>query len=296
MPDLAVAALAHSALHMALEAHVDMVVADALLTHLGDHEAIHDRRAAHRAEGVRRADLKMLEGLGGQAHFAIPGVVGVVDGQVQVEVLAMTPHLELVAEHDLGGVLRTVDDGYLAEVAALVVDVVDEAAKRRDAQAAGNQQDIVALHLLEREAAAERPADAHDVAALHLVQRLGEATGAAHAQLDEAAFGGARRNGDGSLAHAEDGQLDELARLMTERLADALVDQTELEQLLGCRQLGDGRDARRPRAIRVGGHELLARHGCRLIVIRRYNHGVEIGVSRHLRPPSSRRTPAREWG
>ena len=244
----------------------------------------------------------MLEGLGDQAHFAIPGVVGVVDGQVQVEVLAMTPHLELVAEHDLGGVLRTVDDGDLAEVAALVVDVVNEAAKRRDAQTAGNQQDIMALHLLEREAAAERPADAHDVAALHLVQRLGETAGTAHAQLDEATLGGARRNGDGSLAHAEDGQLDELARLMAERLADALVDQTELEQLLGCFILGsilvhvDGRDARRPRAIRIGGHELLAGHGCRLIVVRRYDHGVEIGVSRHLRPPSSRRTPAREWG
>lgn len=128
------------------------------------------------------------------------------------------------------------------------------------------------------------------------MQRLGEATDTAHAQLDEAALGGARRNGNGRLTHAEDGQLDELTRLVAERLADALIDQAELEQLLGRRQLGDGCDARRPRAIRVGGHKLLPRHGSRLIVVRRYDHGVEIGVSRHLRPPSSRRTPAREWG
>ena len=55
-----------------------------------------------------------------------------VDRQVQIEVLAVTPHLELLPKHHLRGVLRAVDDGDLAELRALVVDVVDERAQRRD--------------------------------------------------------------------------------------------------------------------------------------------------------------------
>ena len=296
MPDLAVAALAHAALHMALEAHVDMVVADALLPHLVDGEPIHHRRPAQGAERVGGIDLQMLERLCDQADLAVPRVVGMIHRQVQVEVLAMAPHLELLAEHHLGGVLRTVDDGDLAELGTLVVDVVDERAQRSDAEAARHQQDVVPLHVLEREASAERAAQAHDVAALHLVQHLGEVAGATHAQLDEAALGRRAGYGDRRLAHPEDGHLDELARLVRERIADALVDQTKLEQLLRLGEVDDGRDPRRPRPIRVRRHHLLARQGSRLVEERFDLDGGHRAATGHLASPSSRRTRAPRWG
>ena len=285
MAHLAVPALAHAALHVALEAHVDAIVGDILLAHLLHDEPVHHRRPTQGPEGVRRIDLQMLEGLGDKSYFPVPPLIGVVHGQVQLEVAAVLPHLELVAEHDLGRVFGTVDDGDLPELAALVVDVVDERAQRRDAEAAGHQKHVVAAHLIDGEAAAEGPADADDLAALHLVQPLGEAPRAPDAQLDEAAFCGRRGDGDGRLPHAEDGQLHELARLLAEGLADALVHEAELEELLGGRKLGDGGDARRPRAVGVRVHELGAGGLASGVVEGMHGHDV---VVRHgaLRPLS----------
>jgi hypothetical protein len=78
------------------------------------------------------------------------------------------PHVELLAEEDLRRVLRPVEDGHLAEVVPVVVDVVDEALERRYAETARHEQDVVPLHLLEGETLAERPSDADDVATLLL--------------------------------------------------------------------------------------------------------------------------------
>ena len=50
--------------------------------------------------------LQMLERLSDQAHFAIPSVFVIVDGQVKIEVVTVAPHLELVAEHDFARVAR----------------------------------------------------------------------------------------------------------------------------------------------------------------------------------------------
>ena len=207
----------------------------------------------------------------------------------------MAPHLELVAEHHFLRRLAAVDDGDLAEVGTLVVNVVDKAAKRRDAKAARHEQDIVAAHLLEGKTTPERPADAHDVAALHLVERLGETARAAHAQLDEAALRRRGRNRDRRLAHPEDGKLDELAGLMMERVADAFVDQAELEELLGRGELGDRRDARRPRAIRVRGHALGAGHRGPGIMEGMHLDCGGCNVIRHRLPPFARRTSAPRW-
>ena len=153
-------------------------------------------------------------------------------------------------------------------------------AQGRDAQAAGNQQDIVALHLLEREAAAERPADAHDVAALHLVQRLGEATGAAHAQLDEATLGGeldememgasptpkmvSSTNWPGSWRNA--------SRMRSSIKRNSNSFSVAVNSVMDVMRAGHGRYG-------LAAMSSWPVDGCRLIVVRRYDHGVEIGVS-----------------
>ena len=295
MPDLAVAAFAHAAFHVPLEAHVDVVVGNAFLAHLLHDEPIHHRRPAQRAERGVGVDLEMFKRLGDQAFFAVPRLVCVVDGKIEVKILAMAPHLELVAEHHFLRRLAAVDDGDLAEVGALVVNVVDKAAKRRDAKAACHEQDVVTAHLLEGKATPERPANTHDVAALHLVERLGEAARTAHAQLDEAALRRRGRDGYRRLAHPEDGKLDELAGLMVERIADALVDQAKLEELLGRGELGDRRDTRRPRTIRVRGHALGAGHRRPGVMEGMHLDCGGCNVIRHRLPPFARRTSAPQW-
>ena len=121
------------------------------------------------AVGARRVDVEAVEQLRDEADLAGPLVVRPVDREYQVEVVAVLPHVELMAEQDLVRSAGAVQDRDLAELVTVVVDVVDEALERGDAQPAGHEQDVVALHLLEREAAAERPAQSHDVAALALV-------------------------------------------------------------------------------------------------------------------------------
>ncbi len=163
------------------------------------------------------------------------------------------------------------------------MDVVDERAQRSDAQASRHQQDVVMLHLLEGECLAIRPANADDVAALHLVKPACELARTANAQLDEAALRRRARDGDGRFSHAEYRYLHELARLVMKGIANALVDEPELEQLLGRRQRRDRRDARRPRAVGVGAHELGARFARRRLRQRLHLHR---RASRHLRPLS----------
>ena len=101
MPDLAVSAPAHAALHVTFERHEDAIIADAFLRHLFDHEAIHHRRSADGAIGVIGVDLEILEGLGDQADVTLPIGMGLVDREVEIEIGSVTPHLELLAEHDL---------------------------------------------------------------------------------------------------------------------------------------------------------------------------------------------------
>ena len=101
--------------------------------------------------GVVRVDLEPVEELGDQTDLAVPRLVGLIDRHDQVEVLAVLPHVELLAEQDLARVLRAEQDRDSTEVVTLVVDVVDERLERRDAQTAGYEQHVVALHLLERE-------------------------------------------------------------------------------------------------------------------------------------------------
>ena len=71
MAHLAMAAFAHAAFHMALEAHVNAIVRNSLLAHFLNDESIHDRRPAQCAERIVGIDFQMLERLGDQAHFAI---------------------------------------------------------------------------------------------------------------------------------------------------------------------------------------------------------------------------------
>ena len=68
------------------------------------------------------------------------------------------------------------------------MDVVDQRSQRCDAKTTCHEQDVVPLHVLEREGMAIRAAQPHDIAALHVMERARDITRTTHADLDEAAL------------------------------------------------------------------------------------------------------------
>ena len=68
------------------------------------------------------------------------------------------------------------------------MDVIDQRSQRRDAKTACHEQNIVPLHILEREGMAIRAAQPHDIATLHVMKRARDITRTTYADLDEAAL------------------------------------------------------------------------------------------------------------
>ncbi len=128
-----------------------------LLAHLVDDVLVHDRRSADGAVRVRRVDVEASKSF--VTSPTSPSHVS--SGWSTVRIRSKSSrccHMSnCCGTVPRRGSSRPVEDRDLAELVALVVDVVDERLQRRDAQPAGHEQDVVALHLLEREAAAERP-------------------------------------------------------------------------------------------------------------------------------------------
>jgi hypothetical protein len=93
------------------------------------------------------------------------------------------------------------------------------------------EEDILAAHLIHLEAVAERPAHADGRADRQVVQRGGHVAHLAHAQLEAAvAAAGRRSDGNRRLADAEQAHLDELSRLVAERLSFGQFDGEQLLQ------------------------------------------------------------------
>ncbi len=115
------------------------------------------------------------------------------------------------------GVLAAEQDVHLAEVAAVVEDVVDQRPQRGDAEAAGDDQQVVPLQDADRETLAVGPADADLVARLEAVQRAGHLADRPDADLEGGPDWSARRQIEmRDLADAEERDHDELPRLVVE--------------------------------------------------------------------------------
>src|SRR5208283_4577892 len=104
-----------------------------------------------------------------------------------------------------------IDDGYILELVAQVEHIPDGAAHRRQADAAGDEDHRVALHLLDRKMVAVRPAKSHRVSHAQAAQRLRHLAGGLEAALDVALARGRGCNAECALAFAEGGVLAKLS-------------------------------------------------------------------------------------
>src|SRR5665647_2910568 len=208
--DLAVAALAHTALHAALEVDEDVLAGNADHVELADHEPIEDRRPADDRARLGR-ELDLGEESRDDADVAGPCVVALVDGFVVLDAVPAAPAGEIVREELHAGLARAVEEDEAVELLAAVEDVLDQAPRGTNADAAGHDEHILSAELGEVEAVPQRSAHVDRVALLQPGDRVGNAAQRANDQVKGVGARRRAREADGDLPVAKERELDDLA-------------------------------------------------------------------------------------
>ena len=152
--------------------------------------------------------------------MAVPARLLPVDGEVHGHPLVGLPFGEdLLVIDQIILATGAIDDIHLAVAVAVVPNVVDDRAQRRQTDAAGDEEQILALEGgIHREGVAVGAADGDLLAHLHLVEPLGDAAALFNGELHKLLVGRGRGDGEHGLAHPGDGEHGALARLMLEGL------------------------------------------------------------------------------
>ena len=114
----------------------------------------------------------------------IRGLSSRIDREHEVHVVALFPLIEFVFVDQIGYRSRAIDDGHLAVLLALVEARPDNAPGWRQGDASGDEEQVLALELLDREAVAVRPAEGHDVTCVGAGQSRGDPSRLAEGALD----------------------------------------------------------------------------------------------------------------
>ncbi len=147
----------------------------------------------------------------------------------------------------------TVDDIDGPILLAAAPDVVDDRAERREADAAGDEEKVLAEEVrLDREAVAIRPADRHLLARLHLVEPVGHTAAPLDRKFQLLLVRRRRGDREQRLAHAGDREHRALSGDVEERLLP--VQPHDAEGLDIRRVLPDARDDADLRDQRVLSH------------------------------------------
>ena len=237
-------ALAQPALHAVLQGGVDALRGEAQPGQHRQGQLDHDGRAADQGHAVRGAGRQLLEHVGDEAHLAGPvrSLAARVHGADQVHVGPGLPLLELVLVDQVGDGAGAVDDVDVLEPVAQVQAVPDDAAQGRQGDAAGDEQEVLAFPVRDREDVAVGAAEADDVAHLLVRQGRGDPPHFPEGAFDVALAGGAGGDAEGALAFAEGAVEAELAGLEVEGLGRGVVHEFQPEGAHAGRLLGDPGD------------------------------------------------------
>src|SRR3990172_6731127 len=148
--ELAVAAEPDRALHVALHREKDAVGGHSVGEQAAHRVPHHDLRAAHHHHAPGRVDPHLAEQVRHHPDVVAPRPIGAVDGQVHLGVRVPCPRPESFAEHEVPGRLDPVEDLERAVRVASPDDVVDDRDHRRPAEAAPDQDHLLAPVLLQR--------------------------------------------------------------------------------------------------------------------------------------------------
>ena len=163
--------LPDAALHPVLEGRVDLRWREAELLEDRHRVLDHDRRAADEGEPVLRRRARTVRARSARSRSSPSSrAFRRRDRPWSPARRRSAPptRLQLVLVDEVRHGARAVDDPHLAELLARVEDVPDQAAQRRQGDAADDEQQVLAVELLQREGVAVRAAEADDVPRLLL--------------------------------------------------------------------------------------------------------------------------------
>ncbi len=129
--------------------------------------------------------------------------MGRIDRDLDLRVVHGTPRVERGAEHEIFRRARPDDDRHPAVLGAACEDRLDREPQRREADAAGDHDDVIAHCILHVPARPERPAQANDVVGMRAAQRTSDGADRAYRVDDRAAVGAYFADRDRDLADTE---------------------------------------------------------------------------------------------
>jgi hypothetical protein len=205
------AAQADGAFHVALHGHVDAIRGDARILQRAGRIAHHDLGTADQGDRPGRIKARAGYQRGHHTHVAVPSRIGMIDGDVDLDVEPAAPPLQFIAEENLVGPPHARQDDHAPVVLANPKQMVDRGPQRRESEAAGDHDDVAPQRLLHRPGAAIRAAHADDAAHLEVRDRGAHGADRAHGVHDAAAIGRITAQADRDLAPAEGIEHVELA-------------------------------------------------------------------------------------
>ena len=221
--DVAAAAFADAAFHAQLQRRKDLVLAEAHFRKRRQAQFDHDGRPAQADRLVRRKG-QVLEERRHKAHMPRPAFFRTVNGKMYPYILMARPVLcQFAVFHKILFAARAVDDVDGAVVPAVVQHVVDDAAQGRHADAAADEEHILALQAsLHGKMVAEGPAHGDFLPFRHVpVQKVREAARPLDAELQKGFVGRRRRNRKNRFAEARYGEEGALPGQVLEQFAAA---------------------------------------------------------------------------
>ena len=117
-PELTMSAKAHGALHVSFQRDVNSRIADPAVECLGNREPHHDLRAAGEQDRPLGVDAQPAEQDRHHAHVPVPGGIGPVDGDQQLQPLTF-PVVVFCREEKVGRLARSVEEDEPAVLAAV---------------------------------------------------------------------------------------------------------------------------------------------------------------------------------
>ena len=210
-PELAMAAVRHGAAHVPFHRDEDPAAVDASVHEGLCRDAHHHLRAADVRIRPREIRRSARDELRHHSHRPVPVGIACVDGDVDVEVEPATPALELAPVEQVGWGAPAVEEADGAVVATRAEQRVEHGPKRREPDAARNNEHVASSRGVHRPGAAVRSTDAEHAPLARGANGLRDRTHRPHGLNEPSPARGIAGDRDRHFAHAKRIEHRELA-------------------------------------------------------------------------------------
>ena len=161
--------------------------------------------------------------------MSVPAFLRTVDRKIDLKIRFFFPFVaDFLDVHEVVHASRAVNNHHFTVIVAIMTNVIDDAAQRREPDAARDKEQIFALEIsLDGEIFTVRPADGDLLSDFQRMDHLGDAAAFFNGKLHVLFVRRRRRDREHTLADAGDGNHRALAGQMLERLFPVRADDAE---------------------------------------------------------------------